>query len=194
MAEETVRIGLSDLTAWVLETDDKTTLSYKAPFKVAPAVSASISPNTSDDSFYADDTALVSNQTVSSITIELETADIKDEVIAQLLGLEVDANGVVLDNSNKVAPKVALGFRSLKSNGKYKYVVLYKGSFGIGEDEYQTKEDSISFQTSKLTGTFFPTVHNGNWRASVNEDSEAVKPEVITNWFTNVYGTTVTGG
>lgn len=194
MAEETVRIGLSDLTAWVLKTDDKASLTYDAPFKVAPAVSASISPNTSDDAFYADDIALVSNQTVSSITIELETADIKDEVIAKLLGLEVDTNGVVLDNASKVAPKVALGFRSLKSNGKYKYVVLYKGSFGIGEDEYQTKEDSISFQTSKLSGTFLPTVHDGNWRASVNEDSEAAaaKPETIQNWFTKVYGSTAT--
>ena len=191
MAEETVRIGLSDLTAWVLKTDDKASLTYDAAFKVAPAVSASISPNTSDDAFYADDVALVSNQTVSSITIELETADIKDEIIAKLLGLEVDANGVVLDNSNKVAPKVALGFRSLKSNGKYKYVVLYKGSFGIGEDEYQTKEDSISFQTSKLTGTFLPTVHDGNWRASINEDSAAAKPETISKWFTKVYGATL---
>lgn len=190
MAEETVRIGLSDLTAWVLKTDDKATLTYEAPFKVAPAVSASISPNTSDDAFYADDIALVSNQTVSSITIELETADIKDEVIAKLLGLEVDTNGVVLDNSSKVAPKVALGFRSLKSNGKYKYVVLYKGSFGIGEDEYQTKEDSISFQTSKLSGTFLPTIHDGNWRASVNEDSAGIQPTVIENWFTKVYGAT----
>lgn len=194
MAEETVRIGLSDLTAWILKTDDKASLTYDAAFKVAPAVSASISPNTSDDAFYADDVALVSNQTVSSITIELETADIKDEIIAKLLGLEVDTNGVVLDNSNKVAPKVALGFRSLKSNGKYKYVVLYKGSFGIGEDEYQTKEDSISFQTSKLTGTFLPTVHNGNWRASINEDSDAAKPETIQKWFTEVYGSTVTTG
>lgn len=192
MAEETVRIGLSDLTAWVLKTDDKASLTYDAPFKVAPAVSASISPNTSDDAFYADDIALVSNQTVSSITIELETADIKDEVIAKLLGLEVDTNGVVLDNASKVAPKVALGFRSLKSNGKYKYVVLYKGSFGIGEDEYQTKEDSISFQTSKLSGTFLPTIHDGNWRASVNEDSAGIQPTVIEKWFTEVYGSTAT--
>lgn len=193
MADETVRIGLSDLTAWVLKTDDKLSLTYDKPFKVAPAVSASISPNTSDDAFYADDIALVSNQTVSSISLELETADIKDEIIAKLLGLEVDENGVVLDNANKVAPKVALGFRSLKSNGKYKYVILYKGSFGIGEDEYQTKEDSISFQTSKLTGTFLPTAHNGNWRGSINEDSEAAKPEIIQKWFTEVYGATSSG-
>lgn len=192
MADETVRIGLSDLTAWVLKTDEKASLTYEKPFKVAPAVSASISPNTSDDAFYADDIALVSNQTVSSISLELETADIKDEIIAKLLGLEVDENGVVLDNANKVAPKVALGFRSLKSNGKYKYVVLYKGSFGIGEDEYQTKEDSISFQTSKLTGTFLPTSHNGNWRGSINEDSAAAKPEIINKWFEEVYGATST--
>jgi len=192
--EDTVRIGLSDLHAFILKTDDNATLAYDAPFKIAPAVSASISPNTSDDAFYADDVALFSNQTISSITVELETADIKDEIVAKLLGSKIDEKGVVIDNANKTAPKVALAFRSLKSNGKYKYVVLYKGAFGIGEDEYQTKEDSVSFQTTKITGTFLPTVHNGDWRASVNEDAEAVDEETIQKWFKEVYGATKTEG
>lgn len=193
MAENTVRIGLSDLTAFPLVTDEKGVLIYGAPFKIAPAVSASLSPKASDDAFYADDLALISNNTISSIAVELETADIPDEVVAKLLGSKIDANGVVVDSINAKAPKVALAFRSLKSNGKYKYVVLYKGSFGIGEDEYATKEDSVTFQTSKITGTFLPTVNNGDWRASVNEDSANVKPETITSWFTKVYNSTSTG-
>lgn len=192
--EDTVRIGLSDLHAFPLKVDERGTLSYGAPFKIAPAVSASISPNTSEDAFYADDVALVSNQTISSITVELETADIKDEVVSRLLGLEIDENGVVHDNVNKQAPKLAVAFRSLKSNGKYKYVVLYKGSFGIGEDEYQTKEDSTTFQTTTISGTFLPTLYNGNWRASVNEDSESIGVDVVAKWFTKVYGATTTDG
>lgn len=190
--EDTVRIGLSDLYAFPLKNDEKGNLAYGAPFKIAPAVSASISPSTSDDAFYADDIALISNQTISSIAVELETADIKDEIVAKLMGLEIDEKGVVHDNVNKVAPKVALAFRSLKSNGKYKYVVLYKGSFGAGEDEYATKEDSISFQTTTITGTFLPTVFNGDWRASVNEDGAGVDPTTISEWFTKVYGATTT--
>nr|CAI7679406.1 Major tail protein [Enterococcus phage Planchet]DAM31051.1 MAG TPA: tail tube protein [Caudoviricetes sp.] len=190
--EDTVRIGLSDLYAFPLKNDEKGNLAYGAPFKIAPAVSASISPSTSDDAFYADDIALISNQTISSIAVELETADIKDEIVAKLMGLEIDEKGVVHDNVNKVAPKVALAFRSLKSNNKYKYVVLYKGSFGAGEDEYATKEDSISFQTTTITGTFLPTVFNGDWRASVNEDAAGVDPTTISEWFTKVYGATTT--
>lgn len=190
--EETVRIGLSDLHVFPMTADDRNTLTYQAGFKLAPAVNASISPNTSDDAFYADDVALVSNQTISSITVELETADIKDEVVAKLLGLEIDENGVVHDNVTKVAPRFALAFRSLKSNGKYKYVVLYKGTFGIGEDSYATKEDSISFQTTSITGTFLPTNYNGDWRASLNEDAENADSQVINSWFEKVYGSTAT--
>lgn len=190
--EDTVRIGLSDLYAFPLKNDEKGNLAYGAPFKIAPAVSASISPSTSDDAFYADDVALISNQTISSIAVELETADIKDEIVAKLMGLEIDEKGVVHDNVNKVAPKVALAFRSLKSNNKYKYVVLYKGSFGVGEDEYATKEDSISFKTTTITGTFLPTVFNGDWRASVNEDANGVDAATIKEWFTKVYGATTT--
>lgn len=190
--EDTVRIGLSDLHVFPLTADDRNNLTYQAGFKLAPAVNASISPNTSDDAFYADDIALVSNQTISTITVELETADIKDEIISRLLGLEIDENGVVHDNVNKIAPKFALAFRSLKSNGKYKYVVLYKGAFGIGEDSYATKEDAPAFQTTAITGTFYPTTFTGDWRASVNEDSENVTEEVVAGWFNEVYGATST--
>lgn len=190
--EDTVRIGLSDLIAFPLKNDEKGNLAYGAPFKIAPAVSASISPTTSADAFYADDIALISNQTISAIEVELETADIKDEIVAKLMGIEIDENGVVLDNVNKVAPKIALAFRSLKSNGQYKYVVLYKGSFGVGEDEYQTKEDSVTFQTTTITGTFLPTVFSGDWRASVNADADGIGADVVENWFVKVYGATTT--
>lgn len=190
--QDTIRIGLSNLVAFTLKTDTAGTLSYGAPFRIAPAVSASITPETSDDSFYADDIALISNRTISSITVELETADIPDEVQAKLLGLQIDENGVLHDNINAQAPQIALAFRSLKSNGKYKYVVLYRGAFGVGEDEYQTKEESATFQTTTISATFLPTVHNGDWRVSVNEDSPQVKQEVVDAWFEEVYGATST--
>lgn len=186
--QDTIRIGLSNLVAFTLKTDTTGTLAYGEPFRIAPAVSASISPETSDDSFYADDIALISNRTISSITVELETADIPDEVQAKLLGLQIDENGVLHDNINAQAPQVALAFRSLKSNGKYKYVVLYKGAFGVGEDEYQTKEESATFQTTSITATFLPTVNNGDWRVSVNEDSPSVQQETVDAWFDEVYG------
>ena len=190
--QDTIRIGLSNLVAFTLKTDSAGVLSYGPPFRIAPAVSASITPETSDDSFYADDIALISNRTISSITVELETADIPDEVQAKLLGLQIDSNGVLHDNINAQAPQVALAFRSLKSNGKYKYVVLYKGAFGIGEDEYQTQEESATFQTTSITATFLPTIKNGDWRVSVNEDSPLVKQEVVDSWFDKVYGATST--
>ena len=190
--QDTIRIGLSNLVAFTLKTDSAGVLAYGPPFRIAPAVSASITPETSDDSFYADDIALISNRTISSITVELETADIPDEVQAKLLGLQIDSNGVLHDNINAQAPQVALAFRSLKSNGKYKYVILYKGAFGIGEDEYQTQEESATFQTTSITATFLPTIKNGDWRVSVNEDSPLVKQEVVDAWFDKVYGATST--
>ena len=190
--QDTVRIGRSNLVAFPLKADVVGNLTYGAPFRIAAAVSASITPETADDSFFADDIALISNRTISSISVELETTDIPDEVQAKLLGLNVDAKGVVHDNINAQAPQVALAFRSLKSNGKYKYVVLYKGAFGVGEDEYQTKEESATFQTTTISATFLPTVFNGDWRASVNEDSPSVDQDTIDSWLTKVYGATST--
>lgn len=38
-----------------------------------------------------------------------------------------------------IAPTLALGFKSKKNNGKYRYVWLLKGKFELTADEYDTE-------------------------------------------------------
>lgn len=184
----TVRIGLADLHAAILTQDDSSALTYDTPFKIAPAVSASLSPKVSDDAFYADDGAMISNHLLSTVEVEIETADISPENVAKLLGSKIDAAGAVVQSSNDVAPEVALLWRSKKSNGKYVYYQLCKGTFGIDKDEYKTQEDKIDYQTSKLKGTFIPTINNGQWRVYLDEEAgKGGTDAAIKAWFTTVY-------
>lgn len=67
-----------------------------APKKMAEAMTADLSVKTADGSLYADDTLSESVTEFASGTLKLGIKDLTPEVLAELLGQEVDENSVVL--------------------------------------------------------------------------------------------------
>ena len=65
----------------------------------------------------------------------------------------MDDNGVLISASENEGAVVAVGFRALKPNNKYRYFWLYRVKFGIPATNLQTKGDSITFQTPTIEGT-----------------------------------------
>ena len=107
---------------------------------------------------------------------------------------------MVIYGANDTAPEGALGFRTLKSDGTYKYCWLLKGVFTDPEEENETKGDSINFQSDELTGSFAKvnkkftvqdTINSGSkevqpWRVMVDAGAEGVSEELIAAWFSEV--------
>lgn len=180
-------VGLKDLYAAKFNEDG----TYETPRKLAPAMSASITPNTTSATLYGDDHAVEVAEGLADVSVEIGVTELTDEDYAFLLGKEINEDGVIEDSADDVAPYVALGFRSQKSNGAYRYVWLYKGKFSLPTDSHQTKGENIEFQTPTITGKFMPR-DDGKWRARVDSDSAGVNQDVIDNWFNSVYEPTVT--
>lgn len=183
-----VRVGLKDVHYAIMQEDE----TYATPKKLIGAISATISPTTNTETLYADDQAYEVASSLGDISVEMNVANIDAEDLKELLGHKINADGVLVKSSEDNAPYVALGFRSKKSNGKYRYTWLYKGKFQPEEQNYETKKDSPAFQTPTISGTFIPRETDKQWQAQVDEDDTGVKPEVITNWFTSVYEETPT--
>lgn len=180
-----IRIGMDKIHYSIMT--DETTEKYSTPKPIPGAITGTVSPTTNTETLYADDQAWETAAALGEIELELNVADLPQEVLKDLLGATIDSNGVLVQSSSDVAPYVAIGFRSTKSNGKGRYYWFYKGKFQPNEEEFQTKEDSPSFQTPTITGTFISRQTDKKWRARVDEDAQSLKPEVITNWFTKVY-------
>ncbi|MGD6897109.1 major tail protein [Bacillus infantis] len=178
-----VKVGLKDLHFAKMIEDGK----YEAPVKIAKALTATITPTVNSSTQYADDAASEVVDSMGDVQVELGIDDLSTEKYALLLGKTVKADGVLVDNAEDVAPYGALMFRSLKSNGQYRYVVLYKGRFSIPADSYKTKGDQVEFQEQTLSGKFVP-IENGEWRAKVDSDDSNVSQMVIDEWFDYVYG------
>jgi len=119
--------------------------------------------------------------------MEFEAKDIDLNTQAALLGHSV-TGGVLVKKSTDTAPYVALGFKSKKSNGSYRYVWLYKGKFALQEQEYQTAEDKPKFQTPKIKGTFIKRTFDNAWQKIGDEDHPDWAVSTGTNWFTAVDG------
>ena len=169
-------IGLDNVVvAEITEADGVET--FATPKRIADVIDANIAPNVDVQNVFADDHVAEIISAFSSVEISFTFADLGTENYSLLLGKEKDANGVVIDSAEDLAPFFALGFRSKKSNGEYRYMWLYKGRFSQVEESFATQADSADFQTQPVTGTFIKR-NDGKWRAKVDSDDDTVGARV----------------
>lgn len=182
-------IGLRDVYYAVLKTDPAGGVAtYEKPVRMVGAIAANINPNTSTATLFADDGPSDSAATLGEITVELNMADIDLQTQSVLLGHTFEG-GILKKKGADVPPWVAIGFRTLKSNGKYRYYWLNKGKFAVPADDLATKGDSIEFKTPTITGAFVKRDSDDEWQRVGDEDSEAFTAEIKEAWFTDPLGT-----
>jgi phi13 family phage major tail protein len=184
-------IGLRDVHYAKMLTDTSSGATYDTPVKISGAISANVNPNSSSATLFADDGPYDSAATLGEISLELNMADIPAAISADLLG-HTYQGGMLTKRSTDTPPYVAVGYRSLKSNGYYRYTWLYKGKFTDGESDNATKGDSIEYQTPTLTGAFVKRDYDDVWQTEADSDDTNISQSTITNWFASVVAPIIT--
>lgn len=180
-----IQIGLDNLVYSTLTKDDATGVTYATPVKIPGAISAKVSTKTNSATLYADDSAAETASAVGETEVEFNMKDLPLDVQAVILGHSVD-KGVLVKKSSDIAPYIAMGFRSVKSNGKYKYVWLLKGKFETNDIEAKTLEDKPDFQTATIKGTFVAREFDKAYIKIADGDATGFVETTGTNWFTSV--------
>lgn len=183
-------IGLDKLYYAKITEDSNGNETYGTPAVLAKAITAELSVELNEAILYADDGQAESVKEFKSGTLSLNVDDLKKEVVADLLGAEVDENGVLISRGEDNPSYVAIGFRARKANGKYRYFWLYRVQFAIPGTSLATKGDSISFSTPTIEGSIFQRNKlDGRskrpWKAEITEDG--TNASVINSWYTSVY-------
>lgn len=196
------RIGCDNLVYAIMTTEDTATAAPQyGDVKAAPGViSVNINPNASQETLFADDGPMDTATTLGKVDVAINKAELTTENKADLLGHQIDDNGGIVYGDSDVPPWVAIGFRTLKSNGKYRYVWLYKGKFTDPEDNNETKGDSINFQTDTINGQFVKlnnqiTIGGRKlrpWKYEIDGDNVDADADTMTTWFDAVTMPTVT--
>ena len=180
------RIGVDNLWAFPLLTDDEKGVKYGEPFRIAKVIEITINPQVQEASLYADDSLAEYYSAVTAYDVSLNIDDLTPETRGKLLGYEPDENGMIIETNEITAPYVAIAFRSKRSDGSYEYRNQYKVRFSPTEDSYQTQGESINFQTPTITGRAVALEHNGSYGAYAISTEE--NKTLTDAWFTEVQG------
>ena len=179
-------LGLRDLyyaLCTETEADGGVTEEYGAPKKMADIMTAELSVSTADATLYADDVLSESATEFSSGSLKLGVKDLIPEVLAEVLGQLLDKNKVVWAGKDNEPPYIAIGFRAPKKNGQFRYVWLLKCKFKVPSEKYETKGESITFQTPEVEAIFTVRKKDGLWKADfVGSPTDAA----AATWFTAV--------
>lgn len=185
-----VVIGLRNLVYAKLLTDPPPgtgPATYDEVKPIAGAISAVLNPNGANATLFADDGPYEVASTIGEISLELNVADLPLEVQADLFGHELTENGILIRRANAVPPWVAIGYKTLKSNGSYRYTWLAKGKFVEPEQSNQTKGDTIEFNTPTTVGNFVRRECDDEWIRQADEDAPGFDPTLAANWFNSPY-------
>lgn len=182
------QVGLRDIYVAELLTDTSGitgATTYETPVKLERAIGAKLSPKSNSDNIYSDDAVEDIITAFEGVDVEIEVNQLSLTSRAMLQGAKV-VKGVLIENKDDMPPTIALGFKSKKNTGKYRYVWLLKGKFELSNDDYDTEAEKPKAQSAKLKGKFYSRDSDGNYRFIADEDAQGVDQTIITAWFTDV--------
>lgn len=170
MSDNRVVFGLSNAHYAIWDED---TESYGTPVEIPGSVSLSITAEGSTDTFYADNIPYAAFTTNGGYTGELEVATLEDDVFTNLLGYQLDTNGMIIEDASAELPTWALLFE-VSSNTRPQRYVFYNCVADRPDVEANTKTDSTDPDTVTLPITMITRTLSSDYG-----DIDAVKASVI---------------
>lgn len=182
-------VGLKNMVLAPLTEDTESTLTYGTLQAVAGAIEASVTPENADpDVQYADDIEFDVLYPDPEISFKTKMADLPLTVQEMIFANKIDDNGVLVRSANDKPPYFAVGFMSEKSNGKYRYVWLYKVRAKPVTETYQTKEGgTITRQTGEVEWTAIKRTHDNEYQAIADEGENGFTAEKGATFLQSVY-------
>lgn len=151
--------GVDNLVyAEVLEDTEE---SYKAGEVKRLAATAEIGKTveTSTVTKYYDNKPLINISSEGADEITITCAPLDIETLADITGKKYDkAAGALIDGVREVR-YFAIGYRTKGTDGRYRYVWRYKGTFAIPDETSKTEDDGTDSDNQELTFTGISTTH-----------------------------------
>ena len=187
-------VGLKNVVIAPLTADTEAAHTYGTLQLVAGAIEASVTPENADpDVMYADDVEFSVLYPDPELSFKTKMADLPLAVQEQIFGNTIDDNGVLIRKASDKPPYYAVGFMSEKSNGKFRYVWLYKVRAKPVTETYQTKEGgTITRQTGEVEWVAIKRTHDGQYQAVADVDENGFTAAMGETFLQSVYEPTFT--
>ena len=182
-------VGLKNVVIAPLTEDTETSHTYGELQLMAGAIEASITPENADpDVQYADDIEFDTLYPDPELTFSTSMADIPLSIQEQIFGNQIDDNGVLVRTASDRPPYFAVGFKSEKSDGTYRFVWLYKVRAKPMTENYRTKEgQTITRQNGSVEWTAIKRTHDGRYQAVADEGQNGFDAAKAATFLESVY-------
>ena len=164
---------------------------------LAPVAEISKTVETASDTKYYDNKPALTINAEGADTITLTIPALDLLTLADITGKSYDSTlGMFMDGERN--PKYfALGYRLRLTDGSYRYVWRYKGSFGIPDETSQTENAGTDSNNQQLTYTGIQTMHkftkNGKSQKALVVDERSTSADLSTFFDTVVTCDTFAG-
>ncbi len=133
--------------------DDINGMKFDTPRYLPGVKELGLKPKINVDDFYAENKLWLSDSTLANVDTELDITDLDKENENYCMGHKLAEEGGVMYHDDDKAPSLAILGKAIKGNRKARYIVIYNGTFSIGDESYKGKEGKSNFQTKKMKGS-----------------------------------------
>ncbi len=186
MSANKVTFGLEKVHIAFLDETSPTQPAWKTPVAIPGAVRWTPTAVGESSTFYADNTAYFTVTANNGYTGELELANVPDAILAEMLGWEIDANGMIVEVSDAIPKPFALLGQVLgdKRNRRFVY---YHCVASRPAKERQTKAESITPNTDVLNLTISPIEIDGKMIVRGEMELSDTNQTAYNSFFSAVY-------
>ncbi len=152
--------GVDNLVYAEVITDTKESYIVGEVKRLAATAEIGKTVETSTATKYYDNKPLINISSEGADEIKITCAPLDLEQLADITGKKFDKSaGAFIDSMRKVK-YYAIGYRTKGTDGEYRYVWRYKGTFAIPEESSATEDDGTDSTNQELTYTGIYTEHD----------------------------------
>ena len=155
---------------------------------LSPVAEIGRTTESSSETKYYDNKPMIVVNSTGSDEISITCAPLALETLADITGQTFDETKGCMIEGTRETKYFAIGYRTKGTDGKYRYVWRYKGTFSIPEETYATENDGTDTNNTELTFTGISTTHaftNGGSAKAIVIDTRYEGAKVDT-FFTQV--------
>jgi len=150
-----VTFGLEKVHIAFIDATSPTQPAWKAPIPIPGAVRWTPTAVGEASTFYADNTKYFTATANNGYTGELEMALVPDAILAEMLGWQIDTNGMLVETSDSIVKKFAL-LGQVQGDQKNRRFIFYDCQASRPAKERSTKNETITPTTDVLSIVISP--------------------------------------
>ena len=188
--DATLAIAFADTGGTGAEMGDSTvvaagTVGWGTPVAIPGAVNLTMNPEGGETAFYADNRKYYSRFTNNGYSGTLEMALVPDDVLAEMLGWEVDDKGMLVEVADGQPKEFALLGQVLGDERNRRFV-YYNCIASRPADNAATTTDTATPTTETLNITILPIDHNGKKIVKSVIECDETNAAIFDGWFDEV--------